>query len=111
MQPACSSCKMSGSPAGAVAAEFRPPGMTASSAPLVAPWRIAREYSRRAREAARALDHPLSLAYVLTMSAAVAQGLDDVEATHEFASEATALSARNAFAYWRGWGATRETGA
>ena len=46
----------------------------------------AREYSRRAREAARALDHPLSLAYALTMSAAVAQGLDDVEATHEFAT-------------------------
>ena len=66
----------------------------------------AREYSRRAREAARALDHPLSLAYALTMSAAVAQGLDDVEATHEFASEAIALSARNAFAYWRAWATT-----
>jgi hypothetical protein len=80
--------------------------MTASPAPLVTPWRIAREYSRRAREAARALDHPLSLAYALTMSAAVAQGLDDVEATHEFASEAIALSARNAFAYWRAWATT-----
>lgn len=66
----------------------------------------ARELSRRAREAARALDHPLSLAYALTMSAAVAQGLDDVEATHEFATEAIALAARNAFAYWRAWATT-----
>lgn len=66
----------------------------------------AREYSRRAREAAEALDHPLSLAYALTMSAAVAQGLDDVEATQEFATRAIALAGRNVFAYWRAWATT-----
>lgn len=66
----------------------------------------AREHSRRAREAARALGHPLSLAYALTMSAAVAQGLDDVEATHAFATESIALATRNAFAYWRAWATT-----
>jgi tetratricopeptide (TPR) repeat protein len=66
----------------------------------------AREHARRSREAARELGHPLSLAYALTMSAAVMQGLDDVEATYELATEAIELSARNAFAYWRAWATT-----
>jgi tetratricopeptide (TPR) repeat protein len=66
----------------------------------------AAEYSHRARHAARELGHPLSLAYALTMSAAVSQGLDDVDATYELATEAIELSARNAFAYWRAWATT-----
>lgn len=57
-------------------------------------------YALHSRQAARELGHPLSLAYALTMSAAVSQGLDDVDTTHELATEAIRLSAKNAFAYW-----------
>jgi class 3 adenylate cyclase/tetratricopeptide (TPR) repeat protein len=61
------------------------------------------DYGTRARRLARELAHPLSLAYALSMSAAVSQGFDDIGATFEFAAETIELAARNAFAYWLAW--------
>jgi class 3 adenylate cyclase/tetratricopeptide (TPR) repeat protein len=63
----------------------------------------AAECGVRARRMARELGHPLSLAYALSMSAAVSQGFDDIDATFEFASETIELATRNAFAYWLAW--------
>jgi class 3 adenylate cyclase/tetratricopeptide (TPR) repeat protein len=63
----------------------------------------AAECGVRARRMARDLGHPLSLAYALSMSAAVSQGFDDIDATFEFASETIELATRNAFAYWLAW--------
>ena len=57
----------------------------------------------RARQLARELGHPLSLAYALAMSAALCQGFENIDATFEFASETIELAARNAFAYWLAW--------
>jgi class 3 adenylate cyclase/tetratricopeptide (TPR) repeat protein len=61
------------------------------------------EYGVRARRLARDLGHPPSLAYALSVSAAVSQGFEDVDATFEFASETIDLATRNAFAYWLAW--------
>jgi class 3 adenylate cyclase/tetratricopeptide (TPR) repeat protein len=66
----------------------------------------AAEYARQSRCIARELGHPLSLAYALTMSAAVSQGLGKVEEVGEFAAEAIELSAKNAFSYWGAWATT-----
>jgi tetratricopeptide (TPR) repeat protein len=63
----------------------------------------AAECGVRARRLARELGHPLSLAYALSMSAAVCQGFEDIEATFEFASETIDLATKNAFAYWLAW--------
>jgi predicted ATPase/class 3 adenylate cyclase len=63
----------------------------------------ATECGLRARRLARELGHPLSLAYALSMSAAVSQSFEDVEATFEFASETIELATKNAFAYWLAW--------
>jgi predicted ATPase/class 3 adenylate cyclase len=63
----------------------------------------ATEYGVRARRLARELGHPLSLAYALSLSAAVSQGFEDIDATFEFAVEAIGLATRNALAYWLAW--------
>jgi len=63
----------------------------------------AMEYGVRARRLARELGHPLSLAYALSLSAAVSQGFEDIDATFEFAAEAIELATKNAFAYWLAW--------
>jgi class 3 adenylate cyclase/tetratricopeptide (TPR) repeat protein len=63
----------------------------------------AAECGVRARRLARELGHPLSLAYALSMSAAVSQGFEDIDATFEFASETIQLATKNAFAYWLAW--------
>ncbi len=63
----------------------------------------ATECAVRARRSARELGHPLSLAYALSMSAAVSQGFEDIDATFEFAVETIELATKNAFAYWLAW--------
>src|SRR5205807_7982642 len=63
----------------------------------------AAEYAIRARRLARDLGHPLSLAYALSMSAAVSQCFEDIDATFEFSVETIELATRNAFAYWLAW--------
>jgi len=63
----------------------------------------AAECAVRARRSARELGHPLSLAYTLSMSAAVSQGFEDTDATLEFARETIELASKNAFAYWLAW--------
>jgi class 3 adenylate cyclase/tetratricopeptide (TPR) repeat protein len=63
----------------------------------------AQECAVRARRLARELGHPLGLAYAISMSAAVSQGFEDIDATFAFASETIELATRNAFAYWSAW--------
>jgi class 3 adenylate cyclase/predicted ATPase len=62
------------------------------------------ENESAALRAARALDHPHSLAFALSFAASLHQLHDDVDAALGHAEEVIALAEEYQFAYWRAWG-------